>query len=40
MSISGLFVVTNSLRLRGFQAPLEGGSRESVTPVDLVEQRA
>ena len=40
MSISSLFVVTNSLRLRGFRPPLEGEPRETAAAQGMLGEKA
>jgi Cu+-exporting ATPase len=40
MSVSSLFVVTNSLRLRTFRPPLDGGPRQPILGAPMKEQPA
>ena len=40
MSVSSVFVVTNSLRLRGFRPPIEGGHQAIQDTIENMEQAA
>ncbi len=40
MSASGVFVVTNSLRLRGFRPPIKGGHWVIQETIENIEQEA